>query len=252
MNSDTKNQPNQSADISRLLRPQSRIDLIISSDFITGQADVRSSMLLDISGDAVIAAQTDPPILKSMTDLVIEASVVHHNMLTYESTRWGWTSRILGLKNDYRLNPKDATSFPVSVIFLSPPPQNSLTKANVRQAYRLDLTGKAIKFSLSPDKAKVTLANFSTGGVLVETPAPPAFSLGQDLAYSITFPETDDFPETTVDGEAVVVRMEYEPNHKTARLGLKFREMNVNSTRALQKIINSYMLEEQRKRNRDF
>ena len=250
MSSD-KNKPGQSIDMSRLLRPQNRLDLILSSDFITGQSDVRSSMILDTSGEAVTVAQTDPPVLKSMTDRVIEASVVHHNMLTYESTRWGWTSRILGLKNDYRLSPKDAASFPVSVIFLSPPPKSGLSKANVRQAYRLDLTGKDILFSLSPSKAKATLVNFSTGGVMVETPAPPAFSLGQELTYSITFPAGDDFPETTVDGEAVVVRMEYEPDHRTARLGLKFQDLKVNSARALQKIINSFMLEEQRKRNRD-
>jgi len=250
MTSDKKT-PGQSIDISRLLRPQNRLDLILSSDVITGQADVRSSMVLDISGDAVTAAQTDPPILKSMTDRVVEASVVHHNMLTYESSRWGWTSRILGLQNDYRLNPNDADSFPVSVVFLSPPPKGGLTKTNVRQAYRLDLAGKDIEFSLNPSKAKVTLANFSTGGVMVETPAPPAFTLGQELTYSITFPAGADFPETTIDGQAAVVRMEYEPGNRTARLGLQFRDLKVNSARALQKIINSFMLEEQRKRNRD-
>lgn len=252
MSSDSKRKPGQDLDLSRLLRPQSRLDLIVNSDLITGQADVRGSMVLDITGEAVIAAQTDPPVLKSMTDRVIEASIVHHNLLTYESTRWGWTSRILGIKNDYRLNAKDQGSMPAAVIFLSPPPKSGLTKANVRQAYRLDLTGKDIQFSLSPSQAKVTLANFSTGGVLVETPAPPAFSLGQELTYSITFPETEDFPETTIGGDAVVVRMDYEPDRKIARLGLKFRDMTVNSARALQKIINSFMLEEQRKRNRDF
>lgn len=252
MSTDSRKKPDQAVDVSRLLRLQSRLDLIVSSDFITGEADVRGSMVLDITDEFVIAAQTDPPVLKSMSDRVIEASIVHHNPITYESTRWGWTSRILGIKNDYRLNPRDSGAIPVAVIFLSSPPKNGLRKANVRQAYRLDLSGKNIKFELSPSPAEVSLINFSTGGVMIATPAPPAYSLGQELRYSITFHETDDFSETCLGGEAIVVRMEYEPEKRNARLGLKFRDMNVNSARALQKIINSYMLEEQRRRNRDF
>ncbi len=239
-------------DISRLLRVQSRLDLVLSEDLITGRADVRSSMILDLADSDVIATQTDPPILNSMIDHVIQVSVVHHDLKTYEPTRWGWTSRITGLKNDYRLNPGDPDSFPVSVIFLSPPPQSGISKANVRQAYRLDLAGQNIALDIRPVEAPVRLINFSTGGVMIETTTPNAFSLGQELSYSLTFPGTDDFSETTINGEAVVVRMEYDPGDKTARLGLKFREMNISSARDVQRIVNYYMLEEQRKRNRNF
>ncbi|MDR2947448.1 MAG: PilZ domain-containing protein [Candidatus Adiutrix sp.] len=237
-------------DPSRLLRVQNRLDLILSEDLVSGLADVRSSMILDLSDTAVTAAQTDPPILKSMTDRVIDASIVHHDLKTYEPSRWGWTCRILGQRNDYRLNPQDPDSFPVSVVFLSPPPPDGLTKANVRQAYRLDLSGKDIALTISPAESPVKLVNFSTGGVMLESRAPHEFRLGQALNYVITFPPTDDFAETTLRGEAVVVRMEYDQQQRAAKLGLKFREVNVTSSRDIQKIINYYMLEEQRKRNR--
>jgi hypothetical protein len=46
------------------------------------------------------------------------------------------------------------------------------------------------------------------------------------------------------------VRISYVPGDPLAKLGLKFQELDLNATRALQKAINYYMLEEQRIRNR--
>ncbi|MDR1045264.1 MAG: PilZ domain-containing protein [Candidatus Adiutrix sp.] len=238
-------------DPKRLLRPQTRLDIILNTDFMTGQSDVRSSMILDITPDYVVAAQSDPPILKSMVDRIVEATIVHHDFLTYQSTRWGWSSRLLNLNNDYRINPKDPQSVMVSAVYLSLPGPKGLQKSNVRQAYRLDAgSGGRIKVEMSP--APVSLLNFSAGGMMLATPAPPKYNLGHEVDYSLLFPADGSLDQTTIRGRAVVVRLEYEPGEAKAKLGLKFLDLSPETFRNLEKVINYYMLEEQRRRNREF
>lgn len=242
-------QKNRPVDIQRLLRPQNRIDLIISSDLMSGNSDVRSSIILDITPEAVIVAQTERPILKSMTDTPVEATIVHHNLVTYEPSRWGWQSKVLGINNNYRLTPDDPSSITAPVVFLSPPPRDGLKKTNVRLAYRIDVSSKdGLIFEISPDLARVSLINFSAIGVMLLTDAPPPFSLGQKFTFVMTFPDDGINQKMTINGEAVVVRFEYEPGDKKAKVGLKYLDLPLNSSRNLEKAINAYMLEEQRKR----
>jgi PilZ domain. len=234
-------------DPARLIRPQTRLDIILNLDPITGQADVRNSLILDVAPDSIIAAQSDPPILRSMTDAPIEATVIHHDRLNYETTRWGWNTRILGLRNDYRLNAKDPESALAAVVFIGLPGKNGLRRANIRQAYRIDLTSRDnVSIEISPSLAPVSLLNFSAGGAMIATPAPPAYKLGEAVKFGLIFPEGP-----RIDGDALVVRMEYEPGENKAKLGLKFEELNVNNSRILNKLLNEYMLAEQRRRNRD-
>lgn len=239
-------------DPDRLLRPQTRIDLIFSMDLLTGQADVRGSMILDLTPQFAIIAQTDPPILKSMIDREIEASIVHHDLITYESSRWGWSSRILGLDNAYKLNPKDPAATPGAVAFIVLPAKGQIKKTNIRLAYRLDVGSKdSIDLELNPCPARITLLNFSAGGLMVSTPAPSPFELGQEFRFSMTFPENSQLMRTTIKGRLLLVRMEHEPGSLTSKLGLKFQDLDVSTARILEKFINAYMLEEQRLRNRD-
>ena len=249
-NADRENKP---IDPKRLLRPQTRLDIILNMDFMTGQADVRSSMILDVTTEYVVVAQSDPPILKSMVDRTVEATIVHHDFMTYRSSRWGWSSRILGLKNDYRMNPKDPQSAIVSVVYLSLPGPGALQKSNVRQAYRLDVGSSGrIQFEMKPTPAPVTLLNFSAGGLMLATPAPPKYNLGFEADFTLVFPAEGPLSETSIRGRAVVVRLEYEPGEPKAKLGLKFLDMPPDTSRSLEKVINHYMLEEQRRRNREF
>jgi len=244
---------NRPVDAGRLMRPQSRLDIILDLDELTGRADVRSSMILDITGEHVVAAQTDPPILKSAVGREVEATMVHHDLISYESSRWGWSGQILGLNNEYRLNPKDPNSVPAAVVFLSLPPKSGIKRTNIRQAYRLEVVGPGERADLkiSPAPAPVSLLNFSAGGLMLSTPVPPAFNLGQELAFTLTFAGDADNDEASVTGQALVVRLEYEPGDRLARLGLKFQDLDAASTRILQKVIQRFMLEEQRRRNRD-
>ena len=241
----------QTVDSARLLRPQTKMELIIDIDYLSGQADVRGSMILDITSEHVVASQTEPQILKSRIDQNIEATIVHHDRSSSESSRWGWSGRILGLTNEYRLNKKDTQAAPVSVIFLSLPSKAGLRKTNIRQAYRLDISLQSgIGLELLNTAAKVAPINFSAGGLMIGTPAPPPFALGDEVPFNLSFPATSGYGETTIGGSSLVVRLEYEPGEQMAKVGLKFMDLSPATNRSMEKIINFHMLEEQRKRNR--
>lgn len=240
-------------DVNRLLRPQNRLDIILDLDELTGRADVRSSMILDITGEQVVVAQTDPPIMKSAIGREVEATMVHHDLITYESSRWGWSAHILGLNNEYRLNPGDLDSIQAAVVFLSLPPKTGIRKTNIRQPYRMEIVGpvERANLRLDPEPAPVSLINFSAGGLMLATSVPPAFSLGQELKFYLTFAGDADNDEVSISGQAAVVRLEYDPGDRQARMGVKFQALDAANDRALQRIIQRFMLEEQRRRNRD-
>ena len=236
----------------RLLRPQTRIDLILETDYLTGQADVRNSIILDLTPQRLVIAQTSPPLLKSMVGREVEATIVHHDPVTYEATRWGWTAVIEGLNNQYRLNPEDREAPLIQAATLRRPDRPELRRSNIRQAYRLE-TGRreGITVAVRPEAAPVWLLNFSAGGLMLGSPAPPAYSLGQELAFELVFPAEALLPLQHIAGEATIVRLEFDRGGKNARLGLQIHALPLDSARALPKIINYYMLEEQRRRNRE-
>ena len=241
----------RTVEIDKLIRPQSRVDLILNQDLMTGQSDVRSSMILDVTPEAIVIAQCDPPLLRSMVGREIEATIVHHDLVTYETSRWGWQTRILGINNEYKLNARNGGAVAASVAFLVLPGRGGLTKTNVRQGYRIDVADRDdIKLYLAPDMAPVQLLDFSSIGVMLATSMPTAFEIGQAFHLTMIFPEDEQMSEVTIDAEVDIVRFEYEPGDKTAKMGLKYQKMDMAASRTLYKIINYYMLDEQKRRNR--
>lgn len=250
MGSDVSKKQPRPIETARLVRPQNRIDIILNMDLMTGQSDVRNSMILDVTQEAVIAAQCDPPLLRSMVGREVEATIVHHDLVTYEPSRWGWQTRIISLNDDYKLNPQNPDSVTATVAFLTLPGRDGLKKSNVRQGYRIDVTtNDYIEFHMEPNQASVQLLNFSAIGVMLSTPAPPAYKLGQSFRITMNFPETGQMDAAAISAEAVIVRFEYEPRAQVAKMGLKYQEMSLSAARTLHKVINNYMLAEQRKRN---
>ena len=236
----------------RLLRPQTRVDLILAQDYFTGQVDVRQAMILDVTPDEVVITQTDPPILKNMIGREVEASIVHQSFIASGSSRWGWKATLEDLRHDYQLDPEKPDSPRVAVVFMSRPRNTELEKSNVRQYYRLEITGReGITVQLMPASAPVQLLNFSVGGLMLSTPIPPAYTLGQELLFELNFPASAGLPVNRIQGPAALVRLEFERGDKTARMGLQFYDLSPDDERALPKILNHYMLVEQRRRNRE-
>jgi hypothetical protein len=236
-------------EVKRVLKPQARIDLVLAVDDLTGRYDIRQSMILDFKRDQVIVAQTDPPLLRSKLGQSLEASIVHRNIVTAEITRWGWTATVLSLENKYILNPDEPAAEAVPVIGLSPPDRPVLDRSTIRQAYRLDTTRRSdIHVAIRPMPSPVRLVNFSADGLMLATSAPSPYTIGQELYFKLTFPDESDLPVYLIEGQAEIVRLELNQDERTVNLGLRFKSLRSEAKWALPKILNYYMLEEQRNR----
>lgn len=236
--------------IDEILRPQTRLDLIFDVDLINDYIDVRSAMVQDITPNHIIISQSDPPILKSMIGRSLEATFVKRDPVSTEMIRWGWRCQVLEIMPNHKIRPEDETGFPA--VALSIPPVGGLTETNARMDYRLSITSeKKITIQTHPSFGRVTLLDFSAGGVLIGIPRPPQAKVGMRLWFTLFFPvPSSPGQQTTINGEAEVVRITTNEGEQYARAGLKFLDLDLSATRALQKAINFYMLEEQRGRNR--
>jgi hypothetical protein len=236
--------------IDRLLRPQTKLDLIFDVDLINDFIDVRSASVLDITPNSIIVTQANPPILKSMIGRAMEATFVSRDPVSSQVVRWGWHGQILDVVGNYLLH-KDSKEF-IQAVALSRPASGGLTETNARMDYRLSIgSDRKITIQTHPSFGRISLLDFSAGGVLIGIPVPPQAKVGMRLWFTLFFPlQTAPGQQTTINGEAEVVRIVYEPGDREARVGLKFNDLDLNATRALQKAINFYMLEEQRVRSR--
>ncbi|MDR2302778.1 MAG: PilZ domain-containing protein [Deltaproteobacteria bacterium] len=233
--------------IDRLLRPNTRIDLILDIDLINDRIDVRNGVVYDITDRNVIISQTDPIMTRTMLGREIQVTFVGREPVSGEILRWGWTGKITKIDN-YQLNANET----VQAIYLTSPAMGQISETNARMDYRLNIVSNDhISIQTHPSFGRVVLFDFSAGGVLIGVPAPPQATLGMRLWFTLFLPNFQaGGAQTTINGEAEVVRISYAPGDQTAKLGLKFYELDKNATRALQKAINYYMLEEQRIRNR--
>ena len=236
--------------IDEILRPQTRLDLIFDVDLINDYIDVRSAMVQDITPNHIIISQSDPPILKSMVGRSLEATFVRRDPVSTEMVRWGWRCQVLEIMPNFKIRPEDENAFPA--VALSIPQAGGLTETNARMDYRLSITSeKKITIQTHPSFGRVTLLDFSAGGVLIGIPRPPQAKVGMRLWFTLFFPvPSSPGQQTTINGEAEVVRITTNEGEQYARAGLKFLDLDLSATRALQKAINFYMLEEQRGRNR--
>jgi c-di-GMP-binding flagellar brake protein YcgR len=233
--------------IDRLLKPNTRIDLILDVDLINDRIDVRNGTVYEISDKQLILSQTAPLMTRSMVGREVEVTFVGREPVSGEVMRWGWSGKIVGI-SDYKFNENET----VQAIYLSAPKPGEINETNARMDYRLTIVSNDhISIQTHPSFGRVVLFDFSAGGVLIGVPAPPQASLGMHLWFTLFFPNFQTAGgQTTINGEAEVVRINYSPGDKMAKLGLKFHELDLNATRALQKAINYYMLEEQRARLR--
>ncbi|MGL4208051.1 MAG: PilZ domain-containing protein [Candidatus Adiutrix sp.] len=236
--------------LEKLLRPQSKLDLIFDIDLINDFIDVRSAAVLELCPNHILLTQTDPPVLKSMVGRPMEATFVGRDPISSDILRWGWHGQVVDFVRDYRLNEQSDET--IQAVAISYPTSGNLTETNARMDYRLSIgMGKKITIQTHPSFGRATLFDFSAGGVLIGIPTPPQAKVGMRLWFTLFLPfQSDSGQQTTINGEAEVVRVVYEPGDPQAKIGLRFMDLDLNSTRTLQKAINFYMLEEQRSRSR--
>jgi len=236
--------------IEQILRPRMQLELIFDVDLVNDSIDVRSATVLDLSAEHIIITQATPPILKAMVGRSAEATFVRRDPLTGDIIRWGWRTQIKKIMANYRARPDEAQT--VTALVIGRPSVGGLTETNARMDYRLSITDeRKISIQTHPSFGRISLLDFSAGGVLIAVPRPPQAQVGLRLWFSLFFPVLNAAGQpTTISGEAEVMRVSQEEDEETARVGLKFLDLDLSATRALQKTINYYMLEEQRGRGR--
>ena len=236
--------------IDQILRPQTQLELIFDVDLINDFIDVRKATVVDFTSEQIIITQSTPPILKAMIGRSPEATFVRRDPVTGDVIRWGWRAQIKEIRENYKLRPDDPQT--MTVLILGGPSVNGLTETNARMDYRLTITDdRKISIQTHPSFGRIKLLDFSAGGVLIAIPRPPQAQVGMRLWFTLFFPVVSATgQQTTINGEAEVVRVTTGEGEEMARAGLKFLDLDISATRALQKAINFYMLEEQRGRGR--
>lgn len=235
-----------------LLRPAIKLDLVIGINRLNGQFDIRESAILEVSEHYLLVKQTKPALSNSHTGQFIETTAVFHGHQQGRAIRWGWPSRVMSLQDDYCLilneNPVIG---PTPAIQLSRPAMSCLKKVNLRRSYRLESSlFNAVSVELPDLKDEVRLVNFSAGGFMISSESPPSFSMGQEVPFKMVFPETCDYSESVIHGLALARRQEYECYCQKSKIGFKYLRLPSGSYRTMGKIMNYYMLEEQRQRVR--
>jgi len=236
--------------IDQILRPRMRLELIFDVDLIRDFIDVRSAEVLDLSAEHIVISQAAPPVLKAMVGRSAEATFVRRDPLTGDIIRWGWQTQIRKIMANYKPRPDEAQA--MTALVITRPSDGGLTETNARMDYRLSITDdRKISIQTHPSFGRVSLLDFSAGGVLIAVPKPPQAQVGMRLWFTLFFPVLNAAGQpTTINGEAEVMRVSQEEGEPGARVGLKFLDLDLSATRSLQKTINYYMLEEQRGRGR--
>ncbi len=241
-------------DLNRLVRPQTKIDINLSSSLDEDEKDVRTSMILDHTAGRIVVAQTTPPISKSWLGKNIEASVVQRQVDgKSDFARWGWTSQILEVRSNYILN-EAAKSDPMAVIFLSSPKASDVSKRNMRHVYRINIASQnnKIVFKAGPDLDPFTLLDFSPAGVRIFSSKIPEYFLEPEVKFEFEFIEDDKSSGLKVAGTGFITRTIELPEGKGHYWGFKFIDFtDPFASNNLHKMANNYMLEEQRQRHKN-
>ena len=226
-------QPHKSAiTLEQILRPQTQLELIFDVDLINDFIDVRKAMVLDVTTEQIIITQSSPPILKAMVGRTPEATFVRRDPVTGDIIRWGWRAQIKEIITDYTLRPDDHETMTV-LILGGPSAGGGLTETNARMDYRLNINDeRKISIQTHPSFGRVGLLDFSAGGVLIAIPRPPQAQVGMRLWFTLFFPVINSSgQQTTINGEAEVVRVTVEEGEQMARVGLKFLDLDLSATK---------------------
>jgi PilZ domain len=238
----TESSGEQRTEVLRALRPQAKIDLILTLDPLLDLIDVRSTIVYAVEEARVILAQPEPPIVPSRVGNEVEATLLIRERRTGELRRWGYLTTIREIIRAYRLYKDDPITQQAVVIGA---PVGELVESNLRLHYRIRVAPRyGIAMTVEAFPGPVTIHDISGGGALISAPALEGVSKGGRFTFTLSFP---DHPPIT--GEAEVRRLVFRgKGTQPVAVGVKFVSLDVASARVLQRAISSLMLEEVRDR----
>jgi len=232
----------QRVEVLRALRPQAKIDLILTLDPLLDLIDVRSTIVYAVEEARVILAQPEPPIVPSRVGSEVEATFLVRGRRTGELRRWGYLTSFREIIKAYRLYQDDPITQQAVVIGA---PVGELVESNLRLHYRIRVAPRyGISMTVEALPGPVTIHDISGGGALISAPGLEGVSKGRRLAFTLSFPD-----HSPITGEAEVRRLVFRgKGTQPVAMGVKFVSVDVASARVLQRAITKLMLEEVRDR----
>jgi hypothetical protein len=238
-------------DLKSILRVHAKIDLVVKEDPEAGPVDIRGSRILAVNANDLVIWQPKPPLTEGEIGETLKASVIHRSVTTKEQVRWVWTARITGLEAKFKVQLSDGSLRQAPAVILSLPHNAVLTKGNLRKAYRIDTSRENVNVALRPELGRVRLVNFSVEGLMLSTPHPTRYAVGQKIHFDLVFPLHKVMPVCRVEGFAEIVRQDVRKEAGLVNLGLKFFDLKDEAKWTLPKILQYYILEEQKKRRKE-
>lgn len=211
------------------VKPEGRIDLIVSLDPLKETIDVRPAIVYEMSPDRLILSQTRPPLGRSMMGREIGATFVVVDKPGKKAKRWGYGTKIKDMLSGYQplghLEPTEA--------FVIDPPGPFLRETDLRFYHRLKILPEYETSIQIPTLGKaVFLIKLSFGGALVSLQGIAQVSEGQILPFQLSFHD-----HSTVTGEAEVRNISWKEHRDCTFVGLRFLPLETCEARHLERMV---------------
>jgi len=218
-------------EIERVIQPARHLDLVLAASEKEYQIEVRSTIIYEIfpENDSFIAAQTQPPILKSMIGETIEATFLWYPTPTSSPERYAFYTKILELL-DYTLSPGHQTQ----ALRLSYP--KYFYKRNLRFFYRVTPV-KEYPITLYINKEVFPIIDISEGGICFSYPKKTyleEFKVGDRFRLVLEFGNEEKKLKPLVE---VVRKFEKKEFPKIAFMAVKFIDLNTSEREFLASVI---------------
>lgn len=228
-------------ELTRIIRPQRQIDLIVSVDFIREKIDVRATVIFDVNETQkrITIAQTSPPILKSMIGREVEATMLIKQEQGEGRKRVGFQAKILDYLPQYSLR-KGVIDQALAIGY----PEKPVKETSVRLHYRVHPSkSHGISVSINNESGQVNLLDLSLGGLLISYGGGLEFRQGQRLSLVLTINKT----AIPLAGEAI--RLFDREGSKLLFVGIKFTEIETKAARVIQETVSLIMREDLKSRS---
>lgn len=175
--------PEQEALLENSVRLRHQVELIMDTDVLADQIEVRHSIIEDIDEEGrLYLAMPSPPILKSQTGTKVQVTFLSR-FYDVPGGRWirvGYHTTILDVIREHEL----AEGVIEPVVVVAPPKR--LEASTVRMAYRLippdDLD---LRLYLRSEEMEVGLMDLSIGGAQFHHPKEVEFPIGRRIALNL-------------------------------------------------------------------
>lgn len=175
------------------IKPGMHIAITMDMDPLRETIDVKNSMVHDIVGGRIIAAQTDPPLLKSYLNKIVYVTYLEKE--EGKPSRYGFPARVLEFKKDYRLTSSEMTQ---AIVLM----QEAVAEPyNLRMFYRLEPPGNS-GLDIYIDGEKVSIIDISIGGASFSHSRSSPLKANATVRIALSI----DGVETRVDAQVLRIR----------------------------------------------